>query len=210
MSAATIKAGIIHSRKIRGLAAVLLMAALVGAALFRREHHQTSVSASANVTFPKEISRITFVSAGDVIPHAPVVQAAAAAAQNQNAAPDASRPAGDGGWDALFANVADIFRQADFGFVNLETPVAPAHSRGSKPFQFDAPINLLQALKFSGVKIVSFANNHVFDQNYAGFNETQEHLREQGLLFTGAGSSAGAAWNPVIVEKNGIKSAGWA
>jgi poly-gamma-glutamate capsule biosynthesis protein CapA/YwtB (metallophosphatase superfamily) len=212
MSEATIEAGITQSGKIRGIAAGLLLTALLAAALFRSAQNQTSVSASANVTFPKEISRITFVAAGDVIPHAPVVQAAAAAAQNQNAAPDPgnapSRPAGDGGWDALFANVADVFRQADFGFVNLETPVAPAHSRGSKPFQFDAPVNLLQALKFSGVKIVSFANNHVFDQNYAGFNETQEHLREQGLLFTGAGSNAGAAWNPVIVEKNGLK-VGW-
>ena len=149
-------------------------------------------------TYPKEISRVTFAVAGDVIPHQPVTQAANAAATTGN----------DDGWDALFADVEDVFLQADFGFVNLETPVAPKHSIGAKPFQFDGPLALLSALKSSGVKIVSFANNHVLDQNYAGFNESLDHLREQGLLFVGSGSSADAAWQPVILEKNGIRI-GW-
>jgi poly-gamma-glutamate capsule biosynthesis protein CapA/YwtB (metallophosphatase superfamily) len=212
---------IIDKRKAVGISAAVLIAALFATAFFRWEQNKTAVSASATVTYPKEISRVTFVAAGDVIPHQPVVQAAAAqnqlaaeshaepSAESKDAPATQSHPPGnDGGWDFLFANVADIFRQADFGFVNLETPVAPAHSRGSKPFQFDAPINLLQALKFSGVKLVSFANNHVFDQGYTGFGETQEHLREQSLLFIGAGSNAESAWKPVILEKNGIK-VGW-
>jgi poly-gamma-glutamate synthesis protein (capsule biosynthesis protein) len=148
--------------------------------------------------YPREISRVTFAAAGDVIPHQAVTQAAAAAAST-----------GDpNGWDALFAEVGPVFRRADFGFVNLETPVAPAHSRGSKPFQFDAPVALLQSLQSNGVKIVSFANNHVFDQSFHGFDETLGHLHEQGLLFVGAGATADAAWKPVILEKNGIR-VGW-
>ena len=180
-----------------------------------------SGKAAAAVSYPREISRITFAVAGDVIPHQAVVKAAAAHSQttkdHQTASGQESKdnsttsaPTDDnhGGWDALFAGVADAFRQADFGFVNFETPVAPAHSRGSKPFQFDAPIALLESLKFNGIKIVSIANNHVFDQGHAGFFETLSHLREQGILFTGAGSTAEAAWQPVLVEKNGIK-VGW-
>ncbi len=162
---------------------------------------------------PREIGRVTFAVAGDVIPHQAVVQSAAAAQTEAaktktSAGPDAGVIDLHGGWDALFAGVADVFRQADFGFVNLETPVAPTASRGSKPFQFDAPIALLQSLKASGVKVVSFANNHVFDQGQAGFAETQQHLQEQGLLFVGAGASAQDAWKPLILEKNGIKI-GW-
>ena len=211
----------VRRKRASGVAAALLCLLVFGAAFFRWEQNWATVRASATVSYPKEISRITFVAAGDVIPHQPVVQAAAAQSQSAAESRSASSsekkdssasppPATDnhGGWDFLFANVADVFRQADFGFVNLETPVAPAHSRGSKPFQFDAPIHLLEALKFSGVKMVSFANNHVFDQGYAGFGETQEHLREQGLLFVGAGGTAEAAWKPVILEKNGIK-VGW-
>ena len=203
------------------MAAAVLFLVLLGTAFFKWEQSRTTVRASAAVSYPKEISRITFVAAGDVIPHVPVVQAAAAQSQaaaellkasppepREGSAAQTSPADNHGGWDFLFANVADVFRQADFGFVNLETPVAPAHSRGSKPFQFDAPIHLLEALKFSGVKMVSFANNHVFDQGYAGFGETQEHLREQGLLFIGAGSNAESAWQPVILQKNGIK-VGW-
>jgi poly-gamma-glutamate synthesis protein (capsule biosynthesis protein) len=131
-----------------------------------------------------------------VIPHEAV--RAAAAAQG----PDVQ------GWTALFSDVADIFHSADFGFVNMETPVAPNHSKGSKPFMFDAPVALPQALKASGIKIVSFANNHVMDQGWAGFAETRDHLREAGLLFAGSGDTAAQTFQPVFTEANGIK-VGW-
>jgi poly-gamma-glutamate synthesis protein (capsule biosynthesis protein) len=73
---------------------------------------------------------------------------------------------------------------------------------------FDAPVALPQALKASGIKIVSFANNHVMDQGWAGFAETRDHLREVGLLFAGSGDTAQQGWQPVITEANGIK-VGW-
>jgi poly-gamma-glutamate synthesis protein (capsule biosynthesis protein) len=146
--------------------------------------------------YPHQLAQVSFAVAGDVIPHEAV--RAAAAAQG----PDAQ------GWTALFSDVADVFRSVDFGFVNMETPVAPAHSKGSKPFMFDAPVALPEALKASGIKIVSFANNHVMDQGWPGFTETREHLREVGLLFSGTGDSAAQAWQPVIVEANGI-NVGW-
>ena len=85
--------------------------------------------------------------------------------------------------------MADVFEGADFGFVNLETPVAPEHSHGTKPFLFDAPVELPEALKASGIKIVSFANNHVMDQGWAGFAESREHLHEVGLLFAGTSAT---------------------
>jgi poly-gamma-glutamate synthesis protein (capsule biosynthesis protein) len=145
---------------------------------------------------PHELAQVSFAVAGDVIPHEPVRAAAAAA--------------GDGaqGWGALFSDVADVFKGADFGFVNLETPVAPTHSRGSKPFMFDAPVALIDALKTNGIKIVSSANNHMMDQGWAGFAETREHLKAEGLLFVGTGDSKDDSWQPVVVEANGIK-VGW-
>ncbi|MGA2278138.1 MAG: CapA family protein, partial [Terracidiphilus sp.] len=85
---------------------------------------------------------------------------------------------------------------------------SPAHSKGSKPFMFDAPVALLDGLKASGIKIVSFANNHVMDQGWPGFAETREHLRDEGLLFAGSGDTAQQQWQPVITEANGIK-VGW-
>ena len=158
---------------------------------------QAAQAKAPATAYPQEISRVTFTIAGDVIPHQAVAQSATAAAADNH-----------GGWDALFADVADAFHQADFGFVNLETPVAPSHSVGSKAFQFEAPLALLDSLKANGVKVVSFANNHVLDQGYPGFDETLDHLREQGLLFVGSGATADAAWQPVVLEKNGIR-VGW-
>ncbi len=171
-------------------AVVLLGAALVP--VLRSHGH-----AAAVVTpYPHDLAQVNFAVAGDVIPHEAVKQAAAAAGD------------GEAGWQALFGNVSDVFEGADFGFVNMETPVAPAHSHGTKPFLFDAPVALPQSLKASGIKIVSFANNHVMDQGWAGFAETRDHLKETGLLFAGTSDDAATAWQPVITEANGIK-VGW-
>jgi poly-gamma-glutamate synthesis protein (capsule biosynthesis protein) len=146
--------------------------------------------------YPHELAKVSFAVAGDVIPHGAVRAAAAAK--------------GDGaqGWGALFADVADVFHRADFGFVNLETPVAPQHSHGTREFLFDAPVALVDALKTSGIKIVSSANNHMMDQGWAGFAETREHLRERGMLFAGTGDTVEQSWQPVITEANGIR-VGW-
>jgi Bacterial capsule synthesis protein PGA_cap len=152
--------------------------------------------AAVVVPYPHDVAKVSFAVAGDVIPHQAVREAAAAIGE------------GEPGWAGLFSDVSDVFQGADFGFVNLETPVAPAHSKGSKPFMFDAPLALPEALKTSGIKIVSFANNHVMDQGWAGFAETREHLREVGLLFAGTGDTAQQSWQPVITEANGIK-VGW-
>jgi poly-gamma-glutamate synthesis protein (capsule biosynthesis protein) len=189
---AGIAAGLRKHWRLAACGALLL--ALVAAVPILVKNHHTVRPAVA--PFPHDLAQVSFVVAGDVIPHEPVRAAAAAA--------------GDGaqGWAALLADVGDVFRRADFGFVNLETPVAPAHSHGSKPFLFDAPVALLEGLKANGIKIVSFANNHVMDQGWAGFAETREHLRDEGLLFAGTGDTAADGWKPTITEANGIK-VGW-
>src|SRR5258708_7456375 len=212
--------GLSENRAVRRV--LVLLVAFAAFLIFKWGHAAAQGKPAAIVvSYPREISRITFAAAGDVIPHQAVAKSAAlhdvSSKDNQASSAKESKeskepapiaaptPTNHGGWDALFAGVADVFRQADFGFVNLETPVAPAHSKGSRPFQFDAPISLLESLKSNGVKVVSFANNHVFDQGHVGFGETLEHLRDAGLLFAGAGSSVEDAWKPVIIEKHDIK-----
>jgi poly-gamma-glutamate synthesis protein (capsule biosynthesis protein) len=179
--------------------ALLLAVAVVGTALLGGFHGRRLAAVVA--PYPHELAQVSFAVAGDVIPHEAVRAAAGAAVA-------AGDPTNSQGWGALLSGVSDVFKRADFGFVNLETPVAPAHSRGSKPFMFDAPVALLDGLKASGIKIVSFANNHVMDQGWPGFTETREHLRDEGLLFAGSGDTVQQQWQPVIIEANGIK-VGW-
>jgi len=182
-----------------GGVALLLAVVAVGAVLLAGSHGRRLAAVVA--PYPHELAQVSFAVGGDVIPHEAVRASAAAAAASGD-------PTNSQGWGALFSDVSDVFEKADFGFVNLETPVAPAHSKGSKPFMFDAPVALLDGLKANGIKILSFANNHVMDQGWPGFTETREHLREEGLLFAGSGDTVQQQWQPVITEANGIK-VGW-
>jgi poly-gamma-glutamate synthesis protein (capsule biosynthesis protein) len=174
---------------------MILLGMVMGAAYFSG-FPASYRQGAAPAPFPHQIARVSFAVAGDVIPHEPVRSAAEAAG------------GGVQGWGSLLNDVKDVFEGADFGFVNLETPVAPAHSKGSKPFMFDSPVALPEALKANGIKIVSFANNHVMDQGWAGFAETRDHLREIGLQFVGSEDKGAQTWQPLIVEANGIK-VGW-
>src|SRR5580658_4188191 len=117
------KPNLLQSLPIRLIALALLLISLPAAfVVYRISAHP----AAPPVTYPREVGRVSFAVAGDVIPHEAVRAAAAAATPDK--APSAQ------GWAALFSNVADIFERADYGFVNLETPVAPNHSHGTKPF----------------------------------------------------------------------------
>ena len=176
--------------------AVMILLGLVLAGAYFTGFPASLHRAAAPAPYPHELARVSFAVGGDVIPHEAVRAASEAAG------------GGAAGWGSLLGDVSDVFEAADFGFVNMETPVAPAHSKGSKPFMFDAPVALPQALKANGIKIVSFANNHVMDQGWAGFAETRDHLREIGLQFVGSGDTAAQTWQPLIVEANGIK-VGW-
>jgi poly-gamma-glutamate synthesis protein (capsule biosynthesis protein) len=190
---AQVMESIVHKRW-RTLTTVCVGAVVMAAVLIA---YRPGHGAAAVVTpYPHDLAQVSFAVAGDVIPHEPVRAAAKAAGD------------GEPGWAALFVDVNDVFEGANFGFVNLETPVAPEHSHGTKPFLFDAPVELPQALKANGIKIVSFANNHVMDQGWAGFVESREHLQEIGLLFAGTSDNTATAWQPVITEANGIK-VGW-
>lgn len=187
-------------RRLRMAGAGLLLVAVgaAGGALLAGSHSQRN--SAVVVPYPHELAQVTFAVAGDVIPHEAVRAAAAA-----QAASDATHSEG---WGALFSDVSDVFEHADFGFVNMETPVAPDHSHGTKAFMFNAPLALVEGLKASGIKIVSFANNHVMDQGWPGFIETREHLKAEGMLFAGSGDTAALAWQPVFTQANGIK-VGW-
>ena len=93
----------------------------------------------------------------------------------------------DDGYSWLFAPVADLLAEPDLTFANLETPVAPDASRGTREFMFNAPPAAVAALRHAGVDLVSVANNHMFDQGRAGFEETLRRLDALGMRYVGAG-----------------------
>jgi hypothetical protein len=141
-------------------------------------------------------ARVTIAAVGDVLMHGAVKQSAAAHAAD----------AADAGYDWLFAPVADLLSGADLAFANLETPIAPTASKGSRAFVFNAPPVVVTALQHAGVRLVSVANNHAFDQGRAGFEETLHSLDAAGMAYVGAGPAPHPA-GPLRLERNGLSLA---
>jgi len=148
----------------------------------------------------EELGRVSIVAGGDVIPH-PVIKDVAARANQRDAA---GASANHEGWDALFADVQPALAGADLAFLNLETPVAPDHHKTLASKIFDAPPALLDALVASGVDVVSFANNHVYDQGRTGFVETLDRLAQTPLVQLGAGRTCADAAAPRLIQRNGL------
>lgn len=107
-----------------------------------------------------------------------------------------------------FLGMADLLKSTDFNFGNLESPVAPSGTRpivGGHLLIFAAPADYIKSLGDYNFKIINLANNHAFDRGLAGINATRAALDDSKISYTGAGNNLEEAWQPAIVEKNGIK-----
>lgn len=139
---------------------------------------------------PVILGEFRVVAVGDIMMHADVKEAGA-----------------QGGFPALWEDVAPLLKEADVAFGNLETPVAPRTGRPGRPYEFNAPALLPEVLRSSGFTLLSTANNHAFDQGARGVAETLERLQEARLLAVGAGRSQAEAEATRVVEANGVKVA---
>jgi poly-gamma-glutamate capsule biosynthesis protein CapA/YwtB (metallophosphatase superfamily) len=144
---------------------------------------------------------VVIAAVGDVLPHSPV---RASAERNDEKGPD-GKSLNHRGYDTLFARALPAFKDADIAFANLETPIAPKNDHGTRPFVFNAPTDLLDALKAANVRVVSYANNHAYDQGRPAFAETLDNLDARGLLAAGSGRSAEEAYTPRVIEEAGMK-----
>ncbi len=136
--------------------------------------------------------RVTLVAVGDLLMHQDVKRAA-----RENV----------GGFQSLWGDLKPLFQEADLVFGNLETPIAPTTGVSGRPFVFNAPAELTDALKASGFAILSTANNHAYDQGSKGALETVERLEAAGLVGIGSGRDQTQAECPRILERKGTKIA---
>ncbi|MFC1816397.1 CapA family protein [Thermodesulfobacteriota bacterium] len=102
-----------------------------------------------------------------------------------------------------FTGIADIFREADVGFINLEGSVrhwnegTPGITRGTF---MTTPPDLIEDLKWFGVNLASCANNHAFDYGEGGVAATVRHLQEAGLAHAGGGTNLAKARAPGYLD----------
>jgi poly-gamma-glutamate synthesis protein (capsule biosynthesis protein) len=149
--------------------------------------------------------RVELIFGGDVIPHGEVKEAAADHTRTSVDGAGSTRTLNNEGWDHVFGPIAGVLRTADVAMVNLETPVSGDPRAPTGPLIFDAPPAMMRALASSGVDVVSIANNHAFDQRRAGIPSTWKQLAEAGLRGVGSGPSEAAAWEPLFIEKHGMR-----
>jgi len=143
---------------------------------------------------------VTVLGSGDVLIHPPLWEQAHADAV----------AAGRAGYDfgPMYASIAAAIRGVDVATCEMETPLAPPEGPFSGFPNFNAPPQVLTALKNVGYTSCTSASNHSLDQGYLGVKRTLDELDAAGLKHTGSARTATEAATPLItVVRNGVKIA---
>jgi poly-gamma-glutamate synthesis protein (capsule biosynthesis protein) len=107
-----------------------------------------------------------------------------------------------------FAAVGNLLRGADVAVGNLECALT-AHSQPipHKLYLFRTHPRHVEGLVQAGFDVLILGNNHTSDYGQAGLDETVVTLRDHGLAYVGAGSSAEEAYRPLFLEVKGVRLA---
>jgi hypothetical protein len=154
---------------------------------------------------PRRARSFTIAAVGDVLPHPPLIERAAAYGSQSGQSYD-FRP--------MFAEVAPIIQAADLAFCNMETPLATDHDlvrrylgqrtpAGGAPI-FIAPRELGEAMAEAGFNACSTANNHATDVGVEGVVTTLEVLEDVGIAASGTGRTPEEVREPAWLEINGV------
>lgn len=113
----------------------------------------------------------------------------------------------------LLAGVAPLLADSDVTAVNLESPLVaepyfpedqrPVGFHPTKDIVFASALESAEALRLSGVDVVSLANNHAADALGPGITSTIQALDAAGVLHTGAGLTEAEAWTPAVTTVRG-------
>jgi len=109
--------------------------------------------------------------------------------------------------DYPFLKIQDYFRNADLVFGNLETPITQGAEIPDFEMIFRSNPGTEQALEKANFSILSLANNHTPNFGEKGLNDTFNYLDNAGIKYVGAGQNDHEAYQPIYIEKDGIKFA---
>ncbi|MCX2716871.1 CapA family protein [Helicobacter sp. MIT 21-1697] len=88
----------------------------------------------------------------------------------------------------FFAKVKHILENDDMTLANLEGPLTTySGDRLIKPFAFKGDPSYVKILKKGSVEAVNIANNHTRDYGIKGFEDTQTHLKNAQIFYSGEG-----------------------
>ncbi|PLT32115.1 CapA family protein [Bacillus sp. V5-8f] len=93
--------------------------------------------------------------------------------------------AANNGLSYFVAKLDNIFKQDDLSTVNLETTLTHATRKAEKTFRFKGDPSYAKILTMGGIESVNLANNHIHDYLEQGYQDTMNHLKEQGIGYFG-------------------------
>lgn len=157
---------------------------------------------------------LTFRSVGDVLIHdrvsyladtdSPIYQETVNTMLEAGFNEELFNPSDDYDFMPMLAYIQPFIEYADVSMANLEVIAASPQLPMSGYPQFNAPREIITALKTIGIDIVSNATNHTLDWYSEGAHLSLANLQEEGMMYVGSYDSWEDYQTPRIIEKNGI------
>jgi len=107
----------------------------------------------------------------------------------------------------LFQDVRFQVSSADFAAANLESPLTKRPHTSENPNELEASPASARLLADAGFDAMALANNHAGDAGPASVVDTIDALEAAGVRSVGAGTDAGEAFAPVVLERSGLRVA---
>ncbi len=153
----------------------------------------TTAFFSANLEIAKKVNTqshnsIIISLVGDVLFHKPIIDS----------------PKTSSGYDfkPIFENIRPFLISSDVAIFNLEGVVSSKYPPSGYP-NFNAPDEVISALKYAGFNGVVLANNHCLDKGLEALKETVEKFQKAGIKTIGFGEKLKS--RIALYEKNGIR-----
>ncbi|MFC6040687.1 CapA family protein [Paenisporosarcina macmurdoensis] len=145
-----------------------------------------------DIAFEKPVATSAkLVAVGDILLHQPVYHDAATA---------------QGGYDfsSMFTKVQPYLEEADIAVANQETMIGGAELGLSSYPLFNSPYEIGDALKETGIDVVTIANNHTLDKGEKAIVNAITYWDSIGMTYTGAFKSEEDRDTIRTVIENGI------
>lgn len=107
--------------------------------------------------------------------------------------------------EALLREVAPLFAGADFAMVNLEAALGATGSPIEKTHAFQAPREVLIALRAAGIHAATMANDHGMDFGRQGFEDSLRASEELWFPVIGIGHNDTQAYSPIRSDIDGTQ-----
>jgi len=107
--------------------------------------------------------------------------------------------------EAIYGDLLPYLRDSDLRITNLECTLFGENPVWKSGAVFKGSAGHVRGLTSVPFDVVTMANNHVFDYGVKAYEQTEKLLKDNNIMFLGAGMTPEDACRPLIIEVKGIK-----